>query len=71
MYFVVNFNGFHDDESGIYKYLWAGGKSVCSQDVVNFSDPHGFLHSDKHWTNNGIEKNLHLQVRKFSIKRLL
>lgn len=59
----VNFDGFHDDESGIYQYTWAVGQSVCSQDVVNFSDPHEFLHSAKHWTHNGYEKNLHLPVR--------
>lgn len=29
MYFVVNFNGFYDDEFGIYKYLWVVGKFVC------------------------------------------
>lgn len=58
----VNFDGFHDDESGIYQYTWAVGKSVCSHDVVNFSDPHEFLHSAKHWTHNGYEKNLHLAV---------
>lgn len=58
----VNFDGFHDDESGIYQYSWAVGQSVCSHDVVNFSDPHEFLHSAKHWTHNGYEKNLHLSV---------
>lgn len=59
----VNFDGFHDDESGIYQYTWAVGQSVCSHNVVNFSDPHEFLHSAKHWTHNGYEKNLHLPVR--------
>lgn len=71
MYFVVNFNGFYDDEFGIYKYLWVVGKFVCLQDVVNFFDLYGFLYSDKYWINNGIEKNFYLQVRKFLIKRLL
>lgn len=27
-----------------------------------FSDPHEFLHSSKHWTHNGYEKNLYLRV---------
>lgn len=69
----VNFDGFHDDESGIYQYSWAVGQSVCSHDVVNFSDPHEFLHSAKHWTHNGYEKNLNLSVTKiyfFSVPRL-
>jgi hypothetical protein len=60
--FAVNFDGFHDDETGIYQYTWAVGRSVCNQDVVNFSDPHKYLHSSKHWTNNGFQKNLHLKV---------
>ncbi|XP_061168901.1 uncharacterized protein LOC133178169 [Saccostrea echinata] len=60
-YISVNFDGFHDDETGIYQYTWAVGKSVCNQDVVNFSDPHEFLHSSKHWTHSGYEKNMFLQ----------
>ncbi|XP_061168902.1 uncharacterized protein LOC133178171 [Saccostrea echinata] len=64
-YISVNFDGFHDDESGIYQYTWAVGKSVCNQDVVIFSDPHEFLHSAKHWTHSGYEKDLFLQDGKY------
>ena len=60
--FAANFDGFRDDESGIYLYLWAVGDSICSHNIVNFSDPHKYLHNSKHWTHNGYEKNLHLTV---------
>ncbi|XP_062588035.1 uncharacterized protein LOC134249704 [Saccostrea cucullata] len=64
-YISVNFDGFHDDESGIYQYTWAAGRAVCYEDVVNFRDPHGFLHSSKHWTHSGYEKNMFLQDGKY------
>ena len=59
---VVNFDGFHDDESGIYRYMWAVGTAVCRNNTVDFQDPHEFLHSAKHWTHNGYSKNLQLAV---------
>ena len=59
---VVNFDGFHDDESGIYRYMWTVGTAVCGNNTVDFQDPHEFLHSAKHWTHNGYQKNLQLAV---------
>ncbi|XP_061188852.1 uncharacterized protein LOC133197029 [Saccostrea echinata] len=64
-YISVNFDGFHDDESGIYQYTWAAGRAVCYEDVVNFRDPHEFLHSSKHWTHSGYEKNMFLLDGKY------
>lgn len=60
----VNFDGFHDDESGINQFIWAVGRSICTNDVVNFSDPHEFVHSVKYWTYHGYEKNLNLKVKR-------
>ncbi|XP_060074374.1 uncharacterized protein LOC132554093 [Ylistrum balloti] len=57
----VNFDGFHDDESGISGYTWMVGQTVCTQDIVEESDPHKHHSSEKYWTHNGYEKNLHLQ----------
>ncbi|XP_033747032.1 uncharacterized protein LOC117332256 [Pecten maximus] len=57
----VNFDGFHDDESGIWGYTWMVGQLVCTQDVVEESDPHKHHSSEKYWTHSGYEKNLHLQ----------
>ena len=60
--FTVNFDGFHDDESGIYGYMWAVGTDVCRNDVVDFQDPHAYLQSSDHWTFSGYQKELNLEV---------
>ncbi|OWF46933.1 Delta-like protein 1 [Mizuhopecten yessoensis] len=57
----VNFDGFHDDESGIWGYTWMVGESVCTRDIIEESDPHQHLSSKKYWTHNGYEKDLHLK----------
>ncbi|KAK3092476.1 hypothetical protein FSP39_003379 [Pinctada imbricata] len=54
----VNFDGFQDNETGIYRYMWAVGRVVCGYDIVDFQDPHESLHSSKYWTHSGYEKNL-------------
>lgn len=51
--FVGNFRGFHDDESGIYKYTWAAGTRPLLVDVFNYEDPHAHLHDERHWSHSG------------------
>ncbi|XP_069134676.1 uncharacterized protein [Argopecten irradians] len=57
----ANFDGFHDDESGIWGYTWMVGKSMCTQNVVGEADPHKHHSSEKYWTHSGYQKDLHLQ----------
>ncbi|KAK3094096.1 hypothetical protein FSP39_024081 [Pinctada imbricata] len=57
----VNFDGFRDNETGIFRYMWAVGRVVCGYDIVDFQDPHEFLHSSRHWTHSAYQKNLTLK----------
>ncbi|XP_052219885.1 uncharacterized protein LOC127837088 [Dreissena polymorpha] len=59
-YVSANWKGFHDDESGIYAYTWAVGKSVCSSDVVPFTNPYAHLTNPKFWTDSAFQKGIHL-----------
>eukprot|EP00118_Oscarella_pearsei_P018126 m.184105 g.184105 ORF g.184105 m.184105 type:complete len:5153 (+) comp39317_c0_seq2:47-15505(+) len=54
-----NFRGFYDNDAGISAYTWSAGRSVLSQDVLPYRDPHGHLPDQRHWTNAPIEL-LHL-----------
>lgn len=56
----ANWDGFHDDESGIYGYTWAVGSQVCGTDILYFKDPHAHFASRSFWTNSGFEKGFHL-----------
>ncbi|XP_048251916.1 uncharacterized protein LOC124135018 [Haliotis rufescens] len=55
-----NWHGFHDNETGIYGYTWAAGTSVCSNDVVDYNDPHAGIPSRDEWTYSGLTSGLHL-----------
>ncbi|KAH3708680.1 hypothetical protein DPMN_068137 [Dreissena polymorpha] len=57
---AANWKGFHDDESGIYAYTWAVGKSVCSSDVVPYTNPYAHLTNPKFWTDSAFQKGIHL-----------
>ena len=59
-----NFRGFYDNEAGIFAYTWAAGKSVLSQDVVSYRDPHTHLPDPLHWTNAPVEL-VHLDDGKY------
>ncbi|KAK3083736.1 hypothetical protein FSP39_002337 [Pinctada imbricata] len=66
-YTSVNFDGFHDEESGIFAYTWAVGRTVCGTDIVSFRDPHALLFSPKYWTYSGYKKDLHLEDGKYYV----
>ncbi|CAG2189848.1 unnamed protein product [Mytilus edulis] len=55
-----NWDGFNDNETGIFGYTWSVGTTVCGTDIASFSDPHAHLSSPKFWTNTGYARNLHL-----------
>ncbi|XP_067685182.1 uncharacterized protein [Haliotis asinina] len=55
-----NWDGFHDNETGIYGYTWAAGTSICSHDVVDYNDPHSKIPSRDEWTYSGLTSGLHL-----------
>jgi hypothetical protein len=52
-FIACNFQGFHDDESGIYKYAWCGGTAPLETDIFAYEDPHAHLHDERHWTHSG------------------
>ncbi|XP_052073991.1 uncharacterized protein LOC127711867 [Mytilus californianus] len=56
----ANWDGFNDNETGIFGYTWSVGTTVCGTDIATFSDPHAHLSSPKFWTNTGYARNLHL-----------
>ena len=51
---TANWDGFHDDESGIRGYAWCIGTSIGSCDILPFEDPHTFLLSTSLWTNSAV-----------------
>lgn len=56
----VNFDGFRDNETGIWGYTWSAGINICGSDVVSERDPHDHLSHDKYWTHTGYAKDLSL-----------
>ena len=49
-----NWDGIHDNETGILMYTWTVGTTVCGTDVVQYNDPHEHLASASQWTNIGV-----------------
>ncbi|KAL3857351.1 hypothetical protein ACJMK2_012027 [Sinanodonta woodiana] len=59
-YISANWDGFHDEESGIYGFTWASGTNVCGTNILKYTDPHAHLSSSKFWTYSGYATDLHL-----------
>ena len=57
---TANWDGFKDEECGIYGYAWSVGTTVCGTDVATFVDPHSTIHNRDDWTYTGLAKGLHL-----------
>ncbi|XP_033731540.1 uncharacterized protein LOC117321183 [Pecten maximus] len=66
-FLTVNFDGFHDSETGIWGYTWSAGTLACGSDVVLDRDPHGHLSHNKYWTHTGYTKDLHLSDGKYYV----
>ena len=58
--FTVNFDGFYDNETGIYGFTWMSGTHVGGNDVVSERDPHSHISHSKYWTYYGFAKGLHI-----------
>ncbi|XP_072033446.1 LOW QUALITY PROTEIN: uncharacterized protein [Amphiura filiformis] len=59
-YLSANWDGFHDDETGILGYMWASGLDVCEEDIVAYQDPHSHIYHMSEWTLEGLETGLDL-----------
>ena len=57
---VANWDGFHDDETGIFGYTWAVGTEVCMEDIHPHTDPHANLFDETEWTHTGLVHSLSL-----------
>ena len=56
----ANWDGIHDNETGILMYTWAVGTSPCGDDIVSHNDPHEHIASVSEWTNVGLAFPLNL-----------
>ncbi|XP_070573548.1 uncharacterized protein [Ptychodera flava] len=61
-YVSANWDGFHDDETGIFGYTWAVGTSPCQEDIVAHKDPHSHVFEESEWTHRGSTSNFHVPI---------
>ncbi|XP_038050876.1 uncharacterized protein LOC119724026 [Patiria miniata] len=59
-FIAANWDGFHDNETGIHGYTWSIGHAVCDDDVSMHVDPHAHLFDESEWTHQGLVVNVHL-----------
>ncbi len=57
---TANWDGFHDNETGILGYMWASDIEVCGEGTVAYQDPHSHIYQMSEWTHEGIEVDLDL-----------
>ncbi|XP_078616233.1 uncharacterized protein LOC144884654 [Branchiostoma floridae x Branchiostoma japonicum] len=60
-YVSANWDGFHDNETGLHGYSWTSGRAPCGQDVHPHIDPHAHLFSVSEWTHEGLASPLNLE----------
>ncbi|XP_070573761.1 uncharacterized protein [Ptychodera flava] len=53
-YISANWDGYHDDETGIYGYTWTIGSEACLEDVHPHKDPHSHFFDESEWTHIGL-----------------
>ena len=58
--FTANWDGIHDDETGILVYTWSVGTEPCGFDIHPHNDPHSHFPSQSEWTNIGVAYPLDL-----------
>ncbi|XP_070573717.1 uncharacterized protein [Ptychodera flava] len=56
-YISANWDGYHDDETGIYGYTWTIGSEACLEDVHPHKDPHSHFFDESEWTHIGLANN--------------
>ncbi|XP_078575736.1 uncharacterized protein LOC144861641 [Branchiostoma floridae x Branchiostoma japonicum] len=59
-YVTANWDGFHDNETGIFGYTWTVGTYHCQNDVHPHKDPHSHLYGEDEWTHQGLAYPLEL-----------
>ncbi|XP_071798137.1 uncharacterized protein [Asterias amurensis] len=57
---AANWDGIHDNETGIHGYTWSIGYSVCGDDVSSHIDPHAHLFDESQWHDQGLVVNVNL-----------
>nr|XP_006820036.1 PREDICTED: uncharacterized protein LOC102804939 [Saccoglossus kowalevskii] len=60
-YVSANWDGFMDDETGIYGYTWSVGVSKCLDNIHPHTDPHAHIYDESEWTHQGIASPLFLE----------
>ncbi|XP_078658231.1 uncharacterized protein LOC144903714 [Branchiostoma floridae x Branchiostoma belcheri] len=60
-YVTANWDGFHDNETGIFGYTWTVGTDHCQDDVHPHKDPHSHLYGEDEWTHQGLAYPLELK----------
>ncbi|XP_019642103.1 PREDICTED: uncharacterized protein LOC109483513 [Branchiostoma belcheri] len=60
-YVTANWDGFHDNETGIFGYTWTVGTDHCQEDVHPHKDPHSHLYGENEWTHQGLAYPLELK----------
>ncbi|XP_035697583.1 uncharacterized protein LOC118430698 [Branchiostoma floridae] len=66
-YVSANWDGFHDNETGIHGYSWTVGTTPCQEDVHPHIDPHAHLFDVSEWTHEGIASPLFLEDGKYHV----
>eukprot|EP00058_Branchiostoma_floridae_P003025 XP_002588513.1 hypothetical protein BRAFLDRAFT_79466 [Branchiostoma floridae] len=66
-YVSANWDGFHDNETGLHGYSWTSGRAPCGQEVHPHIDPHAHLFSVSEWTHDGIASPLNLEDGEYHI----
>ncbi|KAL5014713.1 hypothetical protein ScPMuIL_008983 [Solemya velum] len=51
---TANWDGFHDNETGIFGYSWAVGHELCEEMIHPHHDPHKHLLGETQWTHTGM-----------------
>ncbi|XP_033105583.1 uncharacterized protein LOC117107873 isoform X2 [Anneissia japonica] len=59
-YIASNWDGIHDDETGIFGYTWAIGHHMCDDIIHHHHDPHAHLFDESEWTHIGLVNGLML-----------
>ncbi|XP_078660674.1 uncharacterized protein LOC144905141 [Branchiostoma floridae x Branchiostoma belcheri] len=60
-YVSANWDGFHDNETGIYGYTWSVGTEKCLENIHPHKDPHAHLFDESEWTHTGLAHPLDLE----------
>ncbi|CAH1250560.1 FAT1 [Branchiostoma lanceolatum] len=52
-FIAANWDGFHDDNTGLFGYSWAVGLEPCVDMIHPHIDPHAHLYDASEWTHSG------------------